>query len=177
MRPGARTVAFGAPPTSGSAARAARGAPSTVKSARTRSARFRTTEKLGFRFTVLLSLDEEVLQDGEERDASEEAVDVGLDTSRLHFAKAVAGGEGSLGDEVDGAVDEVVIDGAGDPCGALSDDARAIDDAIDHPAIHVGEDEAQLESPADDRRLVDLVDPVFVLDRLEERELRFLGRP
>src|SRR5260370_23307449 len=177
MRPGARRVAFGAPPTSGSAARAGRGAPSTAKSARTRSARFRTTERFGFRFTVLLSLDEEVLQDGEERDASEEAVDIGLDASRLHFAKAVAGGECAFGDEVDGAVDEVVIDGAGDPSGAFGEDRGAVDDAVDHPSVHIGENETEFERPADEGRLVNLVDPVLVLDRLEERQRSFLLLP
>src|SRR6266516_3039597 len=160
MRAGARGVALGAPPTSGSAAKAVLVTPSQAKNTSTTSARFRTMDRRWFRFTDLVSLDEEVLEDGEKRDAPEEAIDIGLHAARLDPAKAVAQGERSLGEEIDRAVDEVVIDRARQPCRTFSEDARTVHEAVDHPAVHVGKDEPKLERPRDERCLVDLVDPV-----------------
>ena len=51
-----------------------------------------------------------------------------------------------------------------DPGHAANDHAQPVDEAVDDPAIHLGEDEAQRHEGAHDRRLVDLVDVVLVLD-------------
>src|SRR5512137_2870068 len=107
--------------------------------------------------------DQEVDED-HHQGAAEGAVEVGLDAAGLQEAQRTAGPPDDVGDPVDRAVDQVLVDGAGEVGEHPGDGPHGVHQAVEYPAVEPGERPGHKGEGAEHHRRVELVHVVLVVD-------------
>src|SRR5712692_11793425 len=108
-------------------------------------------------------MNQEVDADNHEH-SQHRGIEVVLDSSSLQTAHPAAQMNHRVGDEVHRAIDQVLVDGPFDVGDEKTDRRHAVDDAVDHHVVEDRQYSGQDAGPAQDGRLVDLIDVVLVED-------------
>src|SRR3990172_3089141 len=115
------------------------------------------------------SVNQEVEEDDGEP-ASEGAVEIGLDPARLDAPHAAPALDGRVGQQVDRAVHDVLVDGAVDVGEEAGGGAGEVHEPVDEVAVEPGHEASPGERGLDDDPVVQLVDVVLVVDDGPRRE-------
>src|SRR5258708_976604 len=90
---------------------------------------------VGWSMWAKAPLSDHVLHDDEDQRAAERAEEIGVDLSALDLAKPAAAAHGQVGEAVDRAVDQVLVDGAVDIGHAAAQPTHEVDESVDEVLV------------------------------------------
>src|SRR5260221_5921230 len=116
----------------------------------------------------------DVEQDDEGDAAAQRAEEVALNVAGLQAAELLAAVPGKRAEPVDGAVDDVLVDGRVEVGDRAGEEAHEVDQAVDEVLVDPVGDAPEYQRAAHHRRAVELVDVVLVEDERPGAREHFL---